>query len=243
MFWIRKKKLPITKADQIWVEDSLQWLRTELGEELFMKIETVTPTSDFYDRTFDGTEDDARFILERTKELMGLKKTRVKLRFFSDSPIEMADGTVLTTPADIEGKWNSAAGTFEQKRGKTIISIERRQLKNPISLIATIAHELTHEILLGQNRIDENDEYLTDLTAIAYGFGIFIGNSRFEFSASGFGWQSSGQGYLPEQVIAYAMASLSKKRNEKTDYTQFLDKSLKKYFDQSSAWLAKNEIP
>lgn len=241
MFWNRKKKLPITEVDQIWVEDSLRWLRKELGEELFMKIETVTPTSNFYDRTFDSTEDDARFILERTKELMGLKKTRVKLRFFSDSPIQMDDGTTLSTPADIEGKWNSAAGTFQQRRGKTIISIERQQLKNPISLIATIAHELAHEILLGQNRIEENDEYLTDLTAIAYGFGIFIGNARFEFSASGFGWQSSGQGYLPEQVIAYAMASLSKKRNEKTDYTQFLDKSLKRYFDQSSDWLAENE--
>ncbi|MEM8937917.1 MAG: hypothetical protein AAGC64_01065 [Bacteroidota bacterium] len=240
MFWKRKKKLPITEEDKVWVDEALNWLCKELGEAHFMKMQTVTPTADFYDRTFDGTEEDARFILDRTKEIMGLRKAKIKLHFFSDSPIETDDGTILTTPADIEGQWKSAAGTFEQRKGKTIISIERQQLKNPISLIATISHELAHEILLGQNRIEENDEYLTDLTAITYGFGIFIGNSRFEFSASGFGWQSSGQGYLPEQIIAYAMAWLSIKRNENTDYTQFLDKSLQKYFQQSWEWLHEN---
>ena len=51
-------------------------------------------------------------------------------------------------------------------------------------------------------------------------------NSRFQFSASGFGWQLEA-GLFAEQIIAYSMAWLSKQRNEKTDYSQFLDKSLK----------------
>lgn len=241
MFWNRKKKLPITDDDRVWVNEALNWLRSEFGEEHFMEIRTVTPTKDFYERTFDGTEKDAEFILERTMELMKISEVDIGLEFFSDSPIEMADGTVLTTPADIDGSWQSAAGTFEQSNKGTTISIERQQLKTPISLIATISHELAHQILLGENRIEENDEYLTDLTAITYGFGIFIGNSRFQFTSSGFGWQSSGQGYLPEQITAYAMAWLSKERNEKTDYSQFLDKSIKSYFDQSLDWLTENE--
>ncbi|MEM6817048.1 MAG: hypothetical protein AAF600_22090 [Bacteroidota bacterium] len=137
MFWNKKNKSPVTEEDRIWLDDALNWLVKELGEDHFMNIRTVTPTKDFYERTFDGTEENAKFILKRTKELMGLKKAKIKLHFFSDSPIEMNDGTILTTPADIEGKWNSAAGTFEQKEGKTVISIERQQLKNPISLIAT----------------------------------------------------------------------------------------------------------
>ena len=65
-------------------------------------------------------------------------------------------------------------GTYENTEDRTIISIETGQLKNPISLIATISHELAHHILLGENRIEENDELLL-LTAITYGFGIFIG--------------------------------------------------------------------
>ena len=241
MFWNKKKKLPITEEDKIWVDEDLNWLRTEFGQEHFMEIRTVTPTKDFYERTFNGTEKDAEFILERTMELMHIQNADITLDFFSDSPIEMADGTILTTPANLDGSWESASGTYEQTENETIISIETRQLKNPISLIATISHELAHQILLGENRIEENDEFLTDLTAITYGFGIFIGNSRFQFSSQGFGWQSSSQGYLPEQIIAYAMAWLSKQRNETTYYSQYLDKSLKKYLDQSIDWLMENE--
>ena len=245
MFWNKKKKLPITEEDKIWVDEDLKWLKAEFGLEHFMEIRTVTPTKDFYERTFDGTEKDAEFILGRTMELMNIQNADIKLDFFSDSPIEMADGTILTTPADLDGSWKSASGTYEKTENETVISIETGQLKNPISLIATISHELAHQILLGENRIEENDEFLTDFTAIVYGFGIFIGNSRFNFSSfstnGGFGWQSNGQGYLPEQIIAYAMAWLSKERNEKTDYSQYLNKSMKKYFDQSIDWLIENE--
>lgn len=241
MFWNKKKKLPITEEDKIWVDEDLNWLKTEFGKEHFMEIKTVTPTKDFYERTFDGTEKDAEFILERTMELMNIQNVDIKLDFFSDSPIEMADGTILTTPAELNGSWKSASGIYQQTENGTVISIEKGQLKNPISLIATISHELAHQILLGENRIEENDEFLTDFTAITYGFGIFIGNSRFQFSSQGFGWQSSSQGYLPEQIIAYSMAWLSKERNEKTEYSQFLNKSMKKYFDLSFEWLTEYE--
>ena len=245
MFWNKKKKLPITKEDKVWVDEDLNWLRTVFGEEHFMEIRTVTPTKDFYDRTFDGTEKDAEFILKRTMELMNIQDTEIKLEFFSDQPIEMADGTILTTPADISGRWDSASGTYQQTENEAIISIERGQLKNPISLIATISHELSHQILLKESRIEENDEFLTDFTAITYGFGIFIGNSRFNFSSfntnGGFGWQSSSQGYLPEQIIAYSMAWLSRERNEKTDYSQYLNKSMNKYFEQSFEYLTGQE--
>ena len=113
---------------------------------------------------------------------MNIQNVGMRLEFFTDSPVKMADGTMLTTPADINGRWESASGTYENTEDRTIISIETGQLKNPISLIATISHELAHHILLGENRIEENDELLTDLTAITYGFGIFIGNSRFNVS-------------------------------------------------------------
>lgn len=241
MFWNKKKKLPITTEDKLWIDEDLKWLQNEFGKEHFMAIKTVTPTKDFYNRDFDGTEDDAHYILETTMLLMNIENIDIQLEFFSDSPVEMADGSILSSPAGIDGSWKSASGTYHKNEGQTIISIERSQLKNPISLIATMSHELAHQILLGENRIQENDEFLTDLTAIVYGFGIFIGNSRFDFTSRGFGWESKSQGYLPEQIIAYAMAWLSKERNEDINYSQFLKKSIKKYFDQSYNWLLENE--
>lgn len=241
MLWNNSNKLPVTEEDKIWIDEDLNWLKAEFGEAHFGEIQTVRPSKEFYDRDFDGTEKDAEFILERTMELMHIREVDIRLDYFSNSPIEMADGTILSTPADLSGRWDGASGMYKQSKKGVIISIETGQLKNPSSLIATIAHELAHFILLGEKRIEENDEILTDLTAIVYGFGIFIGNARFQFSAEGFGWQTSSQGYLPEQIIAYAMAWLAKERNEEPDYSHYLNKSLKRYFDQSLTWLRENE--
>lgn len=244
MFWNKKGKLPITIEDKEWVEESLLFLRENFGTEHFDNLKTITPTKNFYNITFKGNEEDAEFILKRTMEIMSIEDSKINLVFFSDQPIEMADGTILSTPADINGSWKSAAGIYEEKNDEKTIYIEREQLKNTISLIATISHELSHLILLGENRIEENDEYLTDLTAIAYGFGIFIGNSKFQHStfqnSTNFGWQMSNQGYLPEQIIAYSMAWLSKHRKESTEYKQYLNKTMGKYFSQSEEYL-RNE--
>ncbi|NER15033.1 hypothetical protein GWK08_16375 [Leptobacterium flavescens] len=245
MFWSKKTKLPITAEDKEWIDFDLNWLRAEFGEDHFQEIRTVTPTIDFYDRAFTGIEEDAEFILEVTMELMDIRDVDIKLQLFSDQPIEMQDGSILSTPADINGKWKSASGTFEKNKKETIISLERGQLKNPISMISTISHELAHQILLGENRIEENDEFLTDLTAIFYGFGVFLGNSRFNFSTNtggaGFGWEMNSQGYLPEQIIAYAMAWLSVERKENTEYKKFLNKSMLKYFNQSLDYLKSDK--
>jgi len=245
MFWKKKKKLTITEDDKNWVDNSLNWLFSEFGEEYFLNIQTITPTKNFYDRKFDKTEKDAEFILKKTAELMSIGNIEIKLDFFDDDIVKMEDGTVLLTPEDEYGKWESSTGQIEINNNKLIISIENQQLKNPISLIATISHELAHQKLLGENRITENDEFLTDLTAIAFGFGIFIGNSRNKFTQfstnDGYGWESSSQGYLPEEIISYSMAWLSNKRNENLNYSKYLKPSLDKLLKQSFEYLVKNE--
>lgn len=245
MFWNKKNKLPITKDDKIWIDECLNWLKTEFGEKHFLSLKTITPTKNFYERKFDGTKKDAEFILKKTMKYMCIQNLDINLEYFSEGVVTMDDGSLLTTPGDLNGNWKSAAGTYEKNENGVTITLEIQQLKNPITLIATIAHELSHQILLGENRIIENDEYLTDLTAILYGFGIFIGNSRFSFSqfssTEGFGWQTNNQGYLPEQIIAYTMAWLSLERNENIDYTKHLKKSLKKYFMQSYKYLKSIE--
>ncbi len=241
MFWNRKKRLPITPEDQIWAEESLAFLNKSLGEGKLLSFKTVTPTKEFFDRDFDGSEKDAHFILDRCLVLMGIQTASVQLEFFSEQHTYLEDGTLLSSQADLQGRTEGAAGTYQKKGGTTIIRLEHEQLKRPEDLIGTIAHELAHEKLLGEHRILENDEYLTDLTAIALGFGIFIGNARFQFASGtngSFGWQMRSQGYLPEQLIAYVMASLSLKKQEtNTNYTEHLTTTLQGYFNQSIAYL------
>ena len=241
MFWKKKIKSPITIEDEEWLREDMKWLKEVLSEPHFSQIKTVTPTKDFYNRDFTGIEEDAEFVLKRTMELMCIKDTQIKLVFFDDSPVFGEDGSILTTPADINGEWKSAAGIYEENEGFTNIYIERQQLTNPISLIATISHELSHVILLGEKLVDYNDEFLTDLMAITYGFGIFLGNSRFQFSqySNGtiMGWQTSSQGYLPEQIIAFFMALLSIERKENINFKKFLNKTMLKLFDKSYEYI------
>lgn len=240
MFWRRKVALPITTEDQEWVDESLNWLRMELGEEHFNSLSTILPTDEFYPWKFTGTIKDAEFVLERTMELMQITDVNIQLDLFNNSPIVGSDGYILTTPGDKKGNWDSASGMYQQIENGILISIEQSQLNYPESLIATISHELSHCILLGENRLEINDEYLTDLTAVVYGFGIFIGNSRFKFSSSDIGWQTSNQGYLPEQVIAYAMACLQQTRKEE-DFTAFLNKSMKNHYNRCLKYVATNK--
>ena len=110
MFWKRKKKLPITDADRIWVEDSLNWLRKEQGANRFMKIRTVTPTKDFYDKTFDGTEKDAEYILKLVEKDIGvsimprsiLTECHLEVQYFELKELKISLDTAVSYRTDIE---------------------------------------------------------------------------------------------------------------------------------------------
>jgi hypothetical protein len=240
MFWNRKPKLPITHEDKLWVDDSIAWVKTQVLPARHVQIKTVRPTTAFFDKKLNGTEEDAYFLFEKIKVLMDIETDDIVLEFFTDGRIDNPDGSVLSTNADLKGRSKSAAGYYTQDSEEIKILIETQQLKNPTSLIATIAHELAHFILLGENRIDPEDEmgeYLTDLLAVFYGFGIFMGNSKFHFNSNNMGWSIGGQGYLPEQVIAYATASLALERGEDLEFKKFFNTSMLKYFEQCVTFL------
>jgi len=243
MFWNKSPKLPVTTEDKDWVEEYLLHLKDNPAEEHFLSLETILPTKEFYNITFFATEEDAHFVLEQTKIYMAIEHDNIKLQSFSDQPVTMADGTILSTPADRNGSWQSAAGKYHVNDETIFISIERKLLTDPQALIATIAHELSHYILLGEKRIEENDEYLTDLLAIIYGFGIMMGNTRFLFSATRdikmSGWEMSSSGYLPEQIIAYTIAWLCNYKTEEPIWKEMLNPTMLKYFNQSVAYIKK----
>jgi hypothetical protein len=244
--WGNKDKLPITENDKKWVERSLVLL-AELFEPVYFKsLITITPDKEYFDNDFTGTEDDAMFILERLTSIMHINAWEIELKFFSDSPTEFSDGIIATPQEKLKGSWAAKPGEYVDKGfGHKEIWIELEQLKNTIGLIATMSHQLAHYKLIGEYRMEEKDEHLTDLTAITFGFGIFKGNSYFQFShwrsGSRSGWDMQRSGYLPEQVIAYAMAWLAHYRNEDLLWKQYLNKTMKKYFDQSYEYIERNK--
>jgi hypothetical protein len=110
---------------------------------------------------------------------------------------------------------NGAAGLFEvTKQSEVIIRYKPDQTGDPMAMIATMAHELCHYVLATIPHEPpggwDDHEPVTDLTAVFFGFGIFLANSSFRFSqwqdSHYQGWSASRQGYLSEDALSLALA-------------------------------------
>jgi len=242
MFWNKKNICPIEKDDQTWIRETLEWINKEMFP--LESKETILPTKSYFNYDFTGIEKDAEYVLTEVAKIFNTPIDEVELGFYSEEPLELDRGLITQTE---DGK--GSAGMYSQDEHKCYIDIEVQQLKRPNSLITTIAHELSHYVLIGLNQIyeeSEENEWLTDLFTIANGFGIFMGNTKFEFnqwqSGDGWGgWQYSMQGYLPQQIIGYAMAEIEIRRSKSMpDWVKFMKEDFRKDFVKSMKYI-KNE--
>ncbi len=68
-----------------------------------------------------------------TEDEKWIEHVKINLDFFSDRVLLTDDGTILTSSADLDGKFNSSAGMYKQTENGAIIYIDEGQLKYPIS--------------------------------------------------------------------------------------------------------------
>ena len=110
---------------------------------------------------------------------------------------------------------NNPHGTFEVKENNEIVITYNPELVgNPVQLVATYAHELSH-YLTGSGPEEppggwDNWEFATDIAATFLGFGVFMANSAFNFQqfteVDSQGWQYNRSGYLSESEHIFALA-------------------------------------
>ncbi len=116
-------------------------------------------------------------------------------------------------------------GTYSAGDGVVTITYDPASLAEPATLVATLAHELSHYALA---RIrteapggEEMHEFATDLMTVYLGFGLFGANRAFNFSqhgdSFGQGWKTSGQGYLRERDWVFALAVFFALRREEPE--------------------------
>ena len=132
---------------------------------------TVLPTAVFFPGPYDGSEAAVRTLVDRVCEYMHVSPDLVDLAFYSEpnrAEFVNEDGFVI----------GGSAGLYEEG-DRCRISLEENQFGRPMELVGTIAHELAHARLLGENRIPFDaidNELLTDLTVVFHGLGIFLAN-------------------------------------------------------------------
>ena len=246
MFGLRPK-LPVTEEERQWVDDGFRRLSQELGTNRLRNARVILPTDEFFPDTYDSSEAGLRIIFRRVCGYMQVDPSSVDLEIIPDSSevFEMlpAYNRLPDGPAGLHFGANHAEEL-------PLIAVRQKLLKDPLVLVATIAHELGHVILLGGGHLrrDEEDmEPMTDLVTVYLGLGIFTANSSRRFRQfqedRRYGWSMGRLGYLPEVVYGYALARFAIDRgDDQPTWTPHLSTNLKVYFQQSMAWLKKNAI-
>ena len=234
-------KLPVTLAERRWTDETFDEFARMFGDSFLTKVTLVTPTPEFFPFDWDGSEESAEITLRRVCELMSVDGSRIALEFFEDKD-ELAEALGKEIP-HFERLRSGAAG-FYRAAGEdeaTVVALARKNLRDPVTMIATIAHELGHVILLGDGRIARDAEYMepmTDLLTVYFGLGIFNANSAAKFHQHSHGWSFQRQGYLSEPQFGYALARFAYLRDEeKPAWAKHLSVNVGAYFRQSLKYL------
>ncbi|WP_051367828.1 hypothetical protein [Hamadaea tsunoensis] len=226
-------RCPVRPQEQVWIEESLDWLVREFGEPA-LRGQLILPTDDFFPGTYTGSVDDLRRVVEFVRRRMGVDPTTFAVELSEpDDPAPGLPGAYRTS--------RSAAGEYRIQNGLGVISIDIRQLARPMALVATIAHEFCHHRLLGEGRIapDRRDhEPLTDLATIFFGFGIFAANAALQFGAGSSGWQASRLGYLTEPMFGYGLAYHAHLRDDPVAWSSHVDTNPRAYLRKGLRYLS-----
>jgi hypothetical protein len=251
-------KVPLTDEDRQWVDEGFRRLEKLVGRRRMLEAKVVLPTAEDFPDPYDKTPAAVEMLFGRVCAYMQVERSSVELEVFPDETEELRE----ILPYWRGGTSDRAAGLYvhhaegdshEEKRGcqqkGMVVAIRSTQLKDPLSLVATIAHELGHVILLGGHLLDPktpDHEPLTDLLTVFLGLGIFTANSAARFKQyqedRRQGWSMQQLGYLPEEVYGYALARFAAERGEnKPEWIDHLSTNVRTYFKRSRAWLAKNK--
>ena len=242
MFW-EEPELTLKEGQREWIEESFCWLLQEFGEEYFLNRQTILPESSFFPDKYKGTEECVTKLVGRICGYMDVNPDQVEVGFFSDQ-----DDTAEKHRLGGYKSSSGAAGLYSTKTSdqpRKKIFINDSEFKKPTRLVATIAHELGHVILLGGGKIsrdDEGHEYLTDLITVFLGLGIFTANSAFQFSQwqdhSHQGWSASRMGYMSEEMFGYSLAAYAWMRGEiRPKWSSHLAMNVGHYFKHSLGYL------
>jgi hypothetical protein len=142
-----RAKCPVSEKARLWTEESLRWLHGEFGDDA-LRGEVLVPETVFTSASYTGSEDDVSVVLRRLCDRMGVPTESVAIEF-DDDPDVTPDPRV-----PVAHRFSGAAGEYRRRGGVAVLAVRRRQLRYPVALAATLAHELAHARLLGEQRID-----------------------------------------------------------------------------------------
>jgi len=252
-------KLPVTDEDRLWVDEGFNRLEKLLGRRRMLEAKVILPTAEDFPDAYDASPAAAEKLLDRLCTYMKVDRHKLEFEIFPDEAEELRKNL-----SHWRGKSAGPAGVYchggskvynseadEQPREDPVVAVLSTKLKDPLVLVATLAHELGHVILLGGGLMSpkaSDHEPMTDLLTVYLGLGVFTANSAARFTQyqdeRKQGWSMQRLGYLPEEVFGYALARFAVERGEeKSEWAKHLSTNVRAYYKRSRHWLARNPHP
>lgn len=250
-----RPKLPISDEERIWIDDGFRRLEHFVGRRRMLDAQVVLPNPECFPDPYDGSDASAKLLFKRVCSYMHVDPRPIHLEIFADE----TDQLRMVLPYwSGRGGSNGCAGFYTSDTPKDaadepnqmLVALRSTQLRDPLSLVATIAHELGHVILLGGGLLNPqtpDHEPLTDLLTVFLGLGIFNANASGQFKQyqqeGKHGWSTKRLGYLPQQAYGYALAKFANERGEnKPAWEKYLCTNVRAYYKSSRSWLEKNKF-
>lgn len=244
LFKSNKPLLPVDDEQRKWLEHAFMYLMQQFDHDKIVTRKVLIPTKEIFNYKFSGDKEEIIALAKQIAEVMEIDFKEIQIEFF-ESGME----GFYTNTGDIlfmgqEESVQNPAGQYFSKTedGKYLIALADNLYKDPENLVTTIAHEFSHVKLIGEGRIDSNDEYLTDVVPLMFGLGIFSANSSFKFKTSHQSWGHSKTGYLSQMDWGYLLALYAFMRHEdEPDWLQYLNKEIQNDFSLSIKFILDNE--
>jgi hypothetical protein len=239
-----KPSLNISEETRIWIEHNIGWLRNTFNKKDPFQLKIIIGDQHDFPLNLDGTHESCLQASAIIAQQMQININEVQIVFTKPHLKEIDMGTGMNLFMQSHENFNENLGSFFNKNENNlcIVTINETILKQPQQMIATLAHEFSHIKLLGENRIPYNDEPLTDLTTVVYGFGIFNANTAFEYHQFDHGWSYQTSGYLNQAEWAYALGLFSFiKQDYNPHWKKYLNKTIRKDVDRNLAWMVSNK--
>ena len=250
MFGLFKNKkrveCPVKEDIRQWIDRSMLWLMHSFGESNVKSRKVLTPHHTDFPIKYDGRHQTAIDTMKIVATQMELNSDDIHLDIYVEGQTEIDTGGAFGNRIfiqQVEGeKYSGGLYWGKQEDNKYHVGIEEKKLKEPPEMVATLAHEFSHIKLLGEGRIEKNNEPLTDLTTGIFGLGIFNANAAFQTKRSLTSWGWSKLGYLSQMEWGYALALFAYLRGEQTPkWVEFLSTNVKADFLQSEKFILANE--
>jgi hypothetical protein len=236
---------PVNEEMRLWMENAMLWLAGSFGEDSLKKRQILTPEYNDFPIAYNGHPNSALATLKIIAGQMEISADDIQLDIYKEGLREVDTGgigRIFMKEAENE-KYSGGLYWGKQEDGKYHVGLNESKLKVPLEMIATLAHEFAHIKLLGEKRIEKNNEPLTDLATVVFGLGIFNANASFQikntFDTSG--W--SRLGYLSQMEWGYGLALFSclREEEEKPAWIKYLSPNVKADFLQRKRFIEENE--